>query len=87
MRPNTLVETNKKETFYPEIMLKVTALQYFTEALYKEKYEDCKALIGLATKYGAQKREVKNIIDEYVKWLNGMRGLDAILYPQKGFRL
>ena len=86
MNKINVLKIKGKKTIVPEIMLKVTALQYFTEALYKEQYEECNELSEKALEYGAQKREVKKIIAEYVKWAKGMKNLEAALKPQKGYR-
>ncbi len=87
MNDDKLLTRKKIKTIFPEIMLKVTALQYFSEALYREKYEECDDLIKFAVGLGAQKREIKTIIEAYVKRVKGMRGLEAVLNPQKGSRL
>ncbi len=86
MNKINLLEIKKNKTVRPEIMLKVTALQYFKEALHKEKYEECNDLAKIAKNYGAQEREIKKIIADYVKWAKGIRRFEIVVKPKKGCR-
>ena len=86
MNKINVLEIKRNETIMPEIMLKVTALHYFTEALYKEKYEECNELAKTAKEYGVAKKEIKAIIADYVKWARGLRKLETVLMPKKGYR-
>ncbi|MGE0268685.1 MAG: hypothetical protein AB7S78_09570 [Candidatus Omnitrophota bacterium] len=49
-----------------ENLLKVTALLYLKEALYKEKYEECPELIEVAKRYGVEQDEIQKIISRHV---------------------
>ena len=48
-------------------VLKLTALVYFQEALYKQQYEGCKELATAARKFGAQQAEVDAVIAAYLR--------------------
>lgn len=75
---NTII--NKKDpTINPEDVLKVTALHYFAEALYKENYEECNGLARTAKEFGAGKRDIQRIVTRYVKWVKGFRDLEAFI--------
>ncbi len=47
--------------------LKATALLYFKEALFKERYEECASLIQQAKEFGTQQSEISAVIADYVK--------------------
>lgn len=49
-----------------ENLLKVTALLYLKEALYKEKYEECPELIEVAKRYGVEQEEIQKVISRHV---------------------
>ena len=55
-----------QSTNSPESLLKVTALLYLKEALYKEKYEECAELIDAAKGYGVEQEEIQKIISRHV---------------------
>lgn len=60
--------TNKKrEPRSADVILKATALLYLQEALISENYEQAPDLIRQAYKYGAEKQEVRKVIDRYIK--------------------
>ncbi len=86
MNRTNVMENPTVKTVTPEKMLKVTALYYFTEALYKEKYEVCNELVKAAIGFGARKKEIRKIIIEYVKWAKGMRDLEAVINPVGRYR-
>lgn len=58
-------KTNQDENSR-ENLLKVTALLYLKEALYKEKYEECPELIAVAKRYGVEQTEIQKVISRHV---------------------
>ena len=54
---------NDKPKYHDEV-LKATALIYFKEALFNERYEDCRKLIRLAKRFGARQEDVREVIAE-----------------------
>lgn len=50
-------------------LLKVTALLYLKEALYKQKYEQCPELVQTAKRYGATTEDIQTVIGRYVRRL------------------
>lgn len=69
---NRIGKTNKKQTMktIPRAkLLKVTALLYLKEALYKQKFEQCPELIQTAKRYGASTEEVQTVIARHVRRL------------------
>ena len=44
--------------------IKLTALLYLKEALKKERYEECPELIRVAKEFGAQDREVEELLED-----------------------
>ncbi len=63
---NRFIEQENKKTNSQEHLLKVTALLYLKEALYKEKYEECLELITVAKRYGVEQEEIQKIISRHV---------------------
>ncbi|MBP9854566.1 MAG: hypothetical protein KBD53_06845 [Candidatus Omnitrophica bacterium] len=63
---NRFIEQENKQTNSQEHLLKVTALLYLKEALYKEKYEECLELITVAKRYGVEQEEIQKIISRHV---------------------
>lgn len=58
--------TNKNhEPQAPDELLKITALLYFKEALVKQEYEQCPALIATAKRFGANQVDIWNVIAEF----------------------
>lgn len=43
--------------------VKLTALLYLREALLAERYEECPEFIAIATEFGAQDFEIRNILE------------------------
>ena len=43
--------------------VKLTALLYLREALLTERYEDCAGYITVAKEFGAQKFEIRNLLE------------------------
>lgn len=60
---------NKLKTIPRAKLLKVTALLYLKEALYKQKFEQCAELVQAAKRYGATTEEVHKVIARYVRRL------------------
>ena len=44
--------------------VKLTALLYLKEALQRERYEECSELIRVAKEFGAQDREVEELLED-----------------------
>ena len=44
--------------------VKLTALLYLREALKKERYEECSQFIRVAKEFGAQDREVEELLED-----------------------
>ena len=44
--------------------VKLTALLYLKEALRKERYEECPQLILVAKEFGAQDREIEELLED-----------------------
>ncbi len=44
--------------------LKMTALLYLKEALQKEQYEECAAIVATAKEYGAQDWEIRLLLED-----------------------
>ena len=44
--------------------VKLTALLYLKEALRKERYEECAGFIRIAKEFGAQDREVEELLED-----------------------
>ena len=44
--------------------VKLTALLYLKEALRKERYEECSESIRVAKEFGAQDREVEELLED-----------------------
>jgi len=57
---------NNQDVNSRENMLKVTALLYLKEALYKERYEECPQLIEVAKRYGVEQDEIQKVISRHV---------------------
>ena len=51
--------------------LKLTALVYFEEALFKEEYESCAELIDIARKFGAGPSDIKEVIATFIRNKSG----------------
>lgn len=52
-------------------ILKVTALLYLKEALIKEEYEDCSNLIQNAKDFGAEDKEISELILQHIRGIKG----------------
>ena len=48
-------------------IFKVTAVEYFKEALFAQEFEKCKELIGIARKLGVEKSTIDDVIVSFVK--------------------
>lgn len=44
--------------------VKLTALLYLREALLAERYEQCREFIAVARQFGAQRREVEELLED-----------------------
>ena len=44
--------------------VKLTALLYLKEALWKERYEQCAQFIQVAKEFGAQEREIEELLED-----------------------
>ena len=44
--------------------VKLTALLYLREALRKERYEDCAQFVRVAKEFGAQEREIVELLED-----------------------
>ncbi len=44
--------------------VKLTALLYLREALKKERYEDCAQFVQVAREFGAQEREIVELLED-----------------------
>jgi len=73
MHNNTVIH-NKEPA---DDTLKTTALLYLKEALEAERYEDCAELIASAKELGAQRSEIKQVINAYVRVLKTGRQNEA----------
>ena len=62
---NTTNRINKPE--FSEDARKAISLLYFEEALYKEQYEECPALVEAAKGFGAEASEINKIIAKHLK--------------------
>ena len=56
-RPPTLLKVRKDP-------VKLTALLYLKEALLKERYEQCPTFIAVAKEFGAQEREIEELLED-----------------------
>ena len=65
MERNVVFNNGKTMTVSLDEMLKVTALLYLKDALFKEEYEGCAELIKAAKSFGARKSEVSKVLTEY----------------------
>ena len=68
MRNNVILkdEGSRSSSSLNEI-LKVTALLYLKEALFREEYEGCQELVDSARKFGAQQGEINEVIAVYLR--------------------
>jgi hypothetical protein len=67
MKFNTLSRFNSEKPTNSDQMLKATSLLYLKEALGKEQYEECAALIQKAIRYGAKQVEIRQILKAHVQ--------------------
>ena len=67
MRNNVILKHEGSRSSNLDEILKVTALLYLKEALFKEEYEDCKELVDSARKFGAQQGEINEVIAVYLR--------------------
>ena len=44
--------------------VKLTALLYLREALRRERYEDCSQFVRVAKEFGAQDREIEELLED-----------------------
>ena len=68
-RIRKMSKTSQLKTIPRAKLLKVTALLYLKEALYKQKYEQCPELVQTAKRYGVTTEEVQMVIARYVRRL------------------
>lgn len=66
MNNNKLNQNERIETEFADNILKTTALLYLREALFADKFEQCKELVEFARAFGAKVEEVVDIINEYI---------------------
>jgi hypothetical protein len=62
MKENIVFKNEKDKTAARDAVLKVTSLLYLKEALFNEKYEDCKELIRIAKRFGARQGDIRSVI-------------------------
>ena len=67
MAHNALTNNKPTITVKPDALLKVITLLDLQDALCKEAYEACPALIQKALSYGARKREISEVLTKYRK--------------------
>lgn len=67
MNNNVTYTNNNDKPRTPNELLKVTALLYFQEALARQEYEQCPALLKTARRFGARRTEIAQAIDEVQK--------------------
>ena len=56
-RPPTLLRVTRNP-------VKLTALLYFKEALLRQRYELCPELLHVAREFGAQEREIEELLED-----------------------
>jgi hypothetical protein len=61
------VVQSAEEVLTSNDVLKLTALLYFKEALQKQEFESCAELVAAASKFGASKEEISEVIALYLK--------------------
>ena len=66
---STVQADSSKETIGADSLLKATSLLYLKDALQRERYEECTALIQSAKGFGATSREISEVIAKYVRKL------------------
>ena len=67
MRAESKEQSRLEELIYQDHPIKVTALVYLTEALERERYEECEELIQIASEFGASASR----INEAIGWVLG----------------
>ena len=63
---NFLLPNKQEKPSSHDKILKATALMYLKEALVKEVYEDCPELIQNAKDFGAEQKEISELIAEHI---------------------
>ena len=58
---------NQQKSSNHDQILKATALLYLKEALVKEEYEDCSNLIQNAKDFGAEAKEINELILQHIR--------------------
>jgi len=64
MKENEVFKYEKNKPIARDEVLKVTSLLYFKDALFNEKYEDCRELVRIAKRFGARKTDIRRVIAE-----------------------
>lgn len=54
----------RRRRIAPGHPLKLTSLLYLKEALLKERYEECPAIISLAKEYGASENQIRYLLED-----------------------
>lgn len=67
MRNFLLSNDKEKKPFNHDQILKATALLYLKEALVKEEYEDCAGLIQNAKDFGAEAKEISDLLTDHIR--------------------
>ncbi len=80
MKNSVVLNGNVDGQFYANEVLKLTSLIYLKEALLTQQFENCAALIREAKIFGAQQKEISDVIAEA---LGGVKG-GAYEAKQKG---
>ena len=44
--------------------VRLTALLYFVEALRSERYEECAEILAVAREFGANEKEIRNLLED-----------------------
>lgn len=67
MRNFLISNQNQQKSSNHDQILKATALLYLKEALVKEEYEDCSNLIENAKDFGAEAKEISELILQHIR--------------------
>lgn len=74
MRHNLVFPGRESKPLAAEGLLKATSLLYLKDALQKERYEECAALIQVAKSYGADSGDIGRAIAEALRKFNSGQG-------------
>lgn len=77
MENNRILNNEKNKPIVRDEVLKATALLYFKDALFRERYEDCAELIRAAKGFGAEQAEISEVIAESNRGIRAVRAYEA----------